>query len=99
MSGIMTIIIVDFLIMFMRLTNGTLCGDMGSVAGYMVQSGILAFMAVVLMVCLLWGIMSWIKKGITDTKAEKVKYCITIFLAICMLIVIIKFNMYQFWAF
>ena len=99
MSGIMAIIIVDFLVMFLRLSNGTVYGDMGSVVGYMVQSGIFAFMAVVLMICLIWGILSWHKKGIADTKAEKVKYCVTIFLAICMLIVIMKFDMYQFWAF
>ena len=85
--------------MFMRLNNGTLYGDMGSIAGYMVQSAIFAFMAVVLMVCLLLGIMSWHKRGIADTKAEKVKYGVTIFMAICMLIVMIKFDMYQFWAF
>lgn len=98
MSGIMAIICGDFLVMFNRLNQGTTSGNMGSVTSYMVQSGIIAIFAVVLIVCLVRGIFDWRKKGIAETRGEKVKYCITAFLSICMIVSIILFDMYQFWA-
>lgn len=98
MSGIMAIIIVDFIVMFMRLNNGGVTGEMGCFEGYMIQSGIIAVMSVGLIAGLISGLVYLFKKGIADTGAEKVKYCITAFMSICMLVSVFVFDMYQFWA-
>lgn len=98
LSGIMATILIDFIVMFLRLNSGAISGDMGSAVSYMVQTGIIAIMAVVLIAGLIFGMFRWYKKGIEDTKVEKVKYYVTAFLAICMIVAIVKFDLYQFWA-
>ena len=98
MSGIMTVIFADFFVVFMKLSNGAVTGDMGVAAVYQVQFGIIAIMAVLLIAGMVLGFIHWRKKGIADTKAEKVKYCVTAFMTICMLVGVILFDMYQFWA-
>ena len=98
MSGILTILFLDFIVLFFRMNSGVVSGDFGSAASYMVQSGIIAVMVVVLILCLVLGMFQWYKKGIADTKVEKEKYCITAFLSICMLVAVVVFDMYQFWA-
>ena len=98
LSGILATILIDFIVMFLRLNSGAISGDMGSAVSYMVQTGIIAIMAVVLIAGLIFGMFQWYKKGIVDTKAEKFKYCLTAFLSICMIVAIVKFDMYQFWA-
>lgn len=98
MSAIMAVIFIDFAFMFVRMNMGTNSGNIGSITSYMVQSGIIAFMAVALIVCLIYGLIYWFKKGIIDTKPEKIKYCVTIFMSVCMLAVVLLFDMYQFWA-
>ncbi|MBQ3514601.1 MAG: serine hydrolase [Lachnospiraceae bacterium] len=97
-SFLMTIVFTDVLIMFLRLSNGNATGDMGSVTSYMVQSGIVTVMTILLILCVIFGMVYWCKKGIADKKSEKVKYIITALMAICMLINIILFDMYQFWV-
>ena len=94
----MATILIDFIVMFLRLNSGAISGDMGSAVSYMVQTGIIAIMAVVLIAGLIFGMFRWYKKGIEDTKVEKVKYYVTAFLAICMIVAIVKFDLYQFWA-
>lgn len=98
MSGIMAVIIADFLVIFMRLNSGMTSGDMGNATGYMIQSGIIAVMSVALIICLVSGLIYLFKKGVADTKAEKVKYYITAFMSICTLVSVFLFDMYQFWA-
>ena len=98
LSGILATILIDFIVMFLRLNNGAISGDMGSAVSYIVQTGIIAIMAVVLIAGLIFGMFQWYKKGIVDTKVEKIKYCVTAFLSICMIVAIVKFDMYQFWA-
>lgn len=98
MAGMMALILADFGIMFIRLSMGTVSGNIGSVTSYMVQSGVIAMAAAGLLLCLLAGILYWCKKGVADTRGEKVKYVMTAFLAICMLIITVRFDMYQFWA-
>lgn len=98
MSAIMAVIFIDFAFMFVRMNMGTNSGNIGSITSYMVQSGIIAFMAVALIVYLIYGLIYWFKKGIIDTKPEKIKYCVTIFMSVCMLAVVLLFDMYQFWA-
>ena len=98
MSGIMAVIIADFLVIFMRLNSGMTSGDMGNATGYMIQSGIIAVTSVALIICLVSGLIYLFKKGVADTKAEKVKYYITAFMSICTLVSVFLFDMYQFWA-
>ena len=98
MSAIMAVILIDFTSMFVRMNMGAVSGNIGSITSYMVQSGIIAFMAVALIVCLIYGLIYWFRKGIIDTKPGKIKYCVTIFMSVCMLAVVLLFDMYQFWA-
>lgn len=98
MSGIMAVIITDFLVIFMRLSSGMTSGDLGNATGYMIQSGIIAVMSVGLIICLVSGLIYLFKKGVADTKAEMVKYYITAFMSICTLVSVFLFDMYQFWA-
>lgn len=98
--GIMAAILADFSILLTILFVGSATGDIGSVTGYMVQSAIIGVLAIVLIVCLVWGLFFWRKnkKHFAYTKKEKAKYIVTEVLALCMLFVIIMFDMYQFWA-
>jgi H+/Cl- antiporter ClcA len=64
----------------------------------MVQSALIGFLAIGLIVGLVGGLFYWRKKHITDTKKEKAKYIATAVLAVCMLTAIALFDMYQFWA-
>lgn len=98
MSAMMAVIFIDFISMFIRMNMGTTSGNIGSITSYMVQSGIIAFMTLALIVCLISGLIYWFRKGIIDTKLEKTKYCVTILMSLCMLAVILLFDMYQFWA-
>lgn len=72
--------------MFMRLNNGAISGNMGSMKSYVVQVLVIAIMAVMLIACLVSGFVYWHKKEGSETRAEKVKYCITAFMSICMLV-------------
>lgn len=97
-SGIIAAIFIDFLVMIMRLGKGTISGEIGTISSYVMQSGAIAIMSILLIVCLVLGFVHWIKKSIDTTKTGKIKYCITVFMAICMLVNIVIFDMYQFWA-
>lgn len=96
--GVMALIFADFAVMFARLTVGSYTGNIGHIEGYMVQSGIIGLLAVVLIVCLVSGMLYWYKRQITDTKKEKAKYIVTVIMAIVMFAVVARFDMYQFWA-
>lgn len=98
MCGLMAAVLLDFVLLFVRLTIGNTTGNIGSVTGYMVQSGIIGVLAILLIVCLGWGLIYWRKKHIDVAKKEKMKYWITIVLTVCMLGNIFLFDMYQFWA-
>lgn len=98
MCGLMAAVLLDFVLLFVRLAIGNTTGNIGSVTGYMVQSGIIGVLAILLIVCLGWGLIYWRKKHIDVAKNEKMKYWITIALTVCMLGNIFLFDMYQFWA-
>ena len=94
----MSLILADNAIMYLRISIGSAIGEIGSVSSYMVQSGIIGILAVALIGSLVCGSIYWHKKQIADTKREKAKYIATTVLAIGMLVVVILFDMYQFWA-
>lgn len=96
--SMMSLILIDIVVMFIRMNIGNITGDIGHIESYMVQSAIIGLLAVALIICLVWGLIYWRKKHITDTKKEKAKYITTVTLAVCMLTVIVLFDMYQFWA-
>lgn len=96
--SMMSLILTDIVVMFIRMNIGNITGDIGHIESYMVQSAIIGLLAVALIICLVWGLIYWRKKHITDTKKEKAKYITTVTLAVCMLTVIVLFDMYQFWA-
>ncbi|MDD6488987.1 MAG: serine hydrolase [Clostridia bacterium] len=95
---IMSLILADNAVMYLRISIGSAIGEIGSVSSYMVQSGIIGILAVALIVSLVCAPIYWHKKQIADTKIEKAKYITTTVLAIGMLVTVILFDMYQFWA-
>lgn len=96
--SMMSLILIDIAVMFIRMNIGNITGDIGHIKSYMVQSAIIGLLAVALIISLVWGLIYWRKNHITDTKKEKAKYITTVTLAVCMLTVIVLFDMYQFWA-
>lgn len=96
--GIMALILTDFVVMYLRISIGSMEGDLGSVSSYMVQSGIIGVLAIALIGSLVWGLICWHRRQIADTKKEKIKYIATTVMAVGMLAIIILFDMYQFWA-
>lgn len=98
LCGVMTLIMADLVILFIRIFIGNMTGDIGGITSYIVQSAIIGILAIALVVCLVYGLFYWHKKHIKDTKKEKAKYIVTAALAVCMLAVIVLFDMYQFWA-
>lgn len=88
---------IDFVrlfIMFIRIS----IGDIGSALSYMIQSGIIGLLTIALIGSLVCGLIFWHKKKIADTQKEKAKYILTTALAICMVVIVIMFDMYQFWT-
>lgn len=98
--SIMTAILADYVILFIRMYIGSFTGNIGSVTGYMVQSAMIGVLAIALIVCFVWGLFYWLKnkKHIIYPRKEKAKYIATEALALCMLFIIVLFDMYQFWA-
>ena len=98
MTTMMTVIFIDFIIMFSRLATGTISGNIGSINSYALQSAIIFVVAVLMIICLLFGVFYWMEKGITDTRREKIKYIVTASMSVIMLVNVLLFDMYRFWA-
>ncbi len=97
LCGIMAAIFIDYAIVILRMAIGIITGDIGSVTSYMVQSGIVFALNLLLIGSLLWSIISALQKKPQLSKKEQRKYLATMLLAVCKVLVIDRFDMARFW--
>lgn len=101
---VMLLIFINFILMFLRINTGNMTGNIGHIGSYKVQSvifGILwIFLAIGIIECLISirskNKASSYQKGLS--KKNIVKYVFTLIFAVLILIIIIRYDMYKFWA-
>lgn len=99
MSSIMAVIGIDMLAIFMRISKGVSTGDMGELFLYQIQSAIILAASLGLIVGLIIFIIKIYKKCIAASRGERIKCIVTVLMSMCMLVAVVMFDMYQFWAF